>query len=60
MFAVAVVFVLAGVTALSIGVVIALTKFLGPFLAGLAGLLIFVAIAGGLGWYAARRLERIF
>ncbi len=57
LFGAAFVCVLAGVTALALGVVLALAKFIGPLLAGLAGLLILVAIAGGLGWFALRRLK---
>jgi Putative Actinobacterial Holin-X, holin superfamily III len=49
---------LAGVTALAVGVVIALARFIGPLAAGLVGLLIFAGIAGGLGWYGAERVRR--
>ena len=58
LFVTAFVLALAAVTALAVGVVIALAKFLGPFLAGIVGLLIFSAIAGGLGWWGAARLRR--
>jgi len=58
LFAAAFIFALAAVTALAVGVVIALATFVGPLLAGIAGLLIFAAIAGGLGWYGAQRLGR--
>jgi hypothetical protein len=58
LFGTAFIVALAGVTALSVGVVIALAKFIGPLAAGLIGLLIFAAIAGGLGWYGAERLRR--
>jgi hypothetical protein len=57
LFATAVILALAAVTALAVGVVIALAKFIGPLAAGFAGLLIFAAIAGGLGWYGAERLK---
>lgn len=57
LFGAAFVCLLAAVTALALGVVLALAKFVGPLLAGLAGLLIFAAIAGGLGWFALRRLK---
>lgn len=50
---------LAAVAALALGVVLALVKFVGPLLAGLAGLLIFSAIAGGLGWFALRRIREV-
>jgi hypothetical protein len=49
---------LAAVTALAVGVVLALTLFIGPLLAGIAGFLVFAAIAGGLGWYATQRVRR--
>lgn len=58
LFAAAFILALAGVTALSVGVVMALAKFIGPFAAGFLGLLIFGAIAGALGWYGAKRLGR--
>jgi len=58
LFGAAFVCALAAVTALAVGVVLALTKFVGPLLGGVAGLLIFAAIAGGLGWYGAQRLKR--
>jgi len=58
LFGAAFVFALAGVTALAVGVVIGLAKFVGPLAAGFLGLVIFVAIAGGLGWYGAQRLRR--
>ncbi len=50
---------LAAVTALAVGVVLALAKFLGPLLAGIAGLVIFTAIAGGLAWYGAERVKQV-
>lgn len=58
LFGVAFILCLAAVTALSVGVVLALAKFIGPLAAGFIGLLIFAAIAGGLGWYGAERLRR--
>jgi hypothetical protein len=58
LFGAAFVFALAAVTALAVGVVMALAKLIGPLLAGLVGLLIFAAIAAGLGWYGAERLKR--
>ena len=50
---------LAAITALAVGVVLALAKFLGPLLAGIAGLVIFAAIAGGLAWYGAQRVKQV-
>lgn len=58
LFGAAFVLALAGVTALAVGIVIALAKLIGPLAAGLVGLLIFAALAGGLGWYGAQRLKR--
>jgi uncharacterized membrane protein len=49
---------MAALNALAFGVVLALAKFLGPLLAGVAGLLIFGGIAGGLAWYAVERARR--
>jgi protein-S-isoprenylcysteine O-methyltransferase Ste14 len=59
LFGVAFILALAAVTALAVGVVIALAKFLGPLLAGIVGLLIFAAIAGGLAWWGAERVRRV-
>ncbi|MGE5152232.1 MAG: phage holin family protein [Rhodospirillaceae bacterium] len=58
LFGVAFILALAAVTALAVGVVIALAKFLGPLLAGIVGLLIFAAIAGGLAWLGVERARR--
>ena len=57
LFGVAFILALAAVTALAVGVVIALAKFLGPLLAGIVGLLIFAAIAGGLAWWGIERAK---
>lgn len=58
MFAVAFVCALAAVTALAVGVVIGLARFIGPLAAGFVGMLIFAAITGLLGWYGYNRLRR--
>jgi Protein of unknown function (DUF1469). len=58
LFGAAFVCALAGVTALAVGVVLALARFVGPVAAGFVWLLIFLGIAGGLGWYGAQRLSR--
>jgi hypothetical protein len=58
MFGAAFICALAAITALAVGVVIGLAKFIGPLAAGFIGMLIFAAIAGGLGWYGAERLKR--
>jgi hypothetical protein len=58
LFLIAFVVSLAAVTALSVGVVLALATLIGPLAAGFVGMLIFAAIAGGLGWYGYERLRR--
>jgi len=58
LFVTAFILALAAITALAVGVVIALTKFVGPLAAGVIGLLIFAAIAAGCGWYGSQRLSR--
>ena len=60
LFGAAFICVLAAVTALAVGVVIALETFIGPLAAGFVGMLIFAAIAGLLGWYGYKRLRRDF
>ncbi len=57
LFGAAFIFALASITALGVGVVLALATLMGPLLAGLAGMAIFIAIAGGLAWFALRRLK---
>jgi hypothetical protein len=58
LFAMAFILALAGVTALAVGVVMALSAYIGPLAAGFVGMLVFLAIAGGLGWYGYQRLRR--
>ncbi len=58
MFATAFILALAGITALALGVVMALAKFIGPLAAGVVGMLIFFAVAGALGWFGYERLRR--
>lgn len=58
LFAASFVLALAAITALAVGVVIALAKFIGPMLAGIAGLLIFAGIGAALSWYGYVRLRR--
>ena len=58
LFGVAFILALAAVTALAVGVVLALAKFIGPLLAGVAGLLIFAGTGAALGWYGYVRLRR--
>jgi putative superfamily III holin-X len=58
LFGTALIFALAAISALAVGVVLALAKFIGPLAAGFMGMLVFAGIAGGLGWYGAERLRR--
>jgi hypothetical protein len=58
LFGIAFIVALAAVTALALGVVLALQSFIGPLAAGFVGMLIFCAIAGGLGWWGYQRLRR--
>lgn len=58
LFVIAFVCALAAVTALAVGIVVALAKFIGPLAAGFIGMLLFIGIAGGLGWYGYERLRR--
>ena len=58
LFGAAFILALAAVTALAVGVVMALARFIGPLAAGFVGMLIFAAIAGLLGWSAVQKLRR--
>jgi protein-S-isoprenylcysteine O-methyltransferase Ste14 len=58
LFGIAFICCLAAVTALAVGIVIALETFIGPLAAGFVGMLIFAAIAGLLGWAVYQRLRR--
>jgi hypothetical protein len=58
LFALAFFVALAALSALAVGVVIALETFIGPLAAGFVGMLIFAAIAGLLGWTGYQRLRR--
>ena len=46
------------INALAVGVVLALATLIGPLLAGIVGLLIFAAIAGGLAWWGIERARQ--
>jgi hypothetical protein len=52
---VALVLAMSSITALVVGVVLALATLIGPLAAGFAGMLIFAAIAGGLAWWGIER-----
>jgi protein-S-isoprenylcysteine O-methyltransferase Ste14 len=58
MFGVAFICTLAAITALAVGVVLALETFIGPLAAGFVGMLIFAAVAGLLGWAGYQKLRR--
>jgi len=49
---------MAALNALVFGVVLALATLIGPLLAGIVGLLIFAAIAGGLAWWGVERARQ--
>lgn len=59
MLVAAVLFAMAAITALVLGVVLALARLIGPLGAGLAGLLLFAAIGGALAWWAIERIKRV-
>jgi uncharacterized protein (DUF697 family) len=46
-----------GGTALAVATFLALLPLVGPFLGGLLAFLIFAAAAGGLGWFAVKKLR---
>jgi hypothetical protein len=58
LFGAAFVFALAAISALAVGVVMALATLIGPLAGGFVGMLIFLAIAGGCGWIGYQRLRR--
>jgi hypothetical protein len=58
LFGVALFLVLAALNALALGVVLALARFIGPLGAGVAAMLIFAAIAGGLVWFGIEKARR--
>jgi hypothetical protein len=53
----ALLFLQAGVVLLGMTVYLTLVSRMGPFGAGLIATVLFIAIAGGLGWYAAKRVR---
>lgn len=54
----ALVLAIAGASALAVGIVAGLARWIGPVLAGLATFLLFGAVAGGLGWWAIQKAKR--
>lgn len=59
MFGLAFIAAFAAVAALALGVVMTLARFIGPLAAGFIAMLVFVALAGGIGWFGAERLKRL-
>jgi hypothetical protein len=57
LFGVAFLLCIAAIVALAVGVTMALATRLGPLGGGVAALLLFLAVAGGLAWYGAKRLR---
>ena len=43
------------ITALAVGVAMGLATLIGPLAGGIVAFLLFAAVAGGLGWYGAKR-----
>lgn len=57
LFGVAFLLALAAITALAVGVTMGLATLIGPLAGGIVAFLLFAGVAGGLGWYAAKRLR---
>ena len=57
LFALALLVAMTALNALAVGVVLALAGFIGPLAAGFVGMIIFLAIAGGLAWFAVSKLR---
>lgn len=47
----------AAIVALAVGVAMGLATLIGPLAGGIVAFLLFGGIAGGLGWYGAKRLR---
>jgi hypothetical protein len=58
LFGVAFVMALAAISALAVGVVMALATLIGPLAGGFVGMLICLVLAGGCGWIGYQRLRR--
>jgi hypothetical protein len=59
LFALAFMLVLAAILELALGVFFKLNQAMGPILAGFLAFVLFAAVAGGLAWYAVRRVRQI-
>jgi hypothetical protein len=57
LFATAFLLGIAAITALSVGVAVALATLVGPLAGGVLAFLLFAGIAGVLGWYGLKRLQ---
>jgi hypothetical protein len=58
LFLLALIVIQSAVTILAVGIFMAALRPLGPIFAALLASLIFLAIAGAIGWYGAQRLRR--
>ena len=58
LFAVALLVMFAALNAFAVGLVMALAKFIGPLAAGFAGMLLLLAVAGGLVWFGIEKAKR--
>jgi len=56
---VALLLAMASITALVLGVVLALATLVGPLAAGVLGMLLFAAIAGWLAWWGVQRAKDV-
>jgi len=54
---IAILLAVAAITALAVGVAMGLATLIGPLAGGIVAFLLFAAVAGGLGWYGAKRLR---
>lgn len=57
LFGIAFLLALSAITALAVGVAMGLATLIGPLAGGIVAFLLFAGVAGGLGWYGAKRLR---
>lgn len=57
LFAAAILLGIAAITALSVGVAMALATLVGPLAGGILAFLLFAGIGSGLAWYGVKRLQ---
>ena len=50
----------AAIIAFALGVTLALATLVGPLLAGVIGLVLFVGLAGGLAWWAVSKVRSVW